>query len=766
MPTGRVPVGERARWAAPVDAPPPPTAFETTPFAAAELDPHLRDALGLYAQLQSGALMLVEQHGDSPACCRWINDAATRILSWDSEDIHGRPLTALLAEGATLPDFLTDRQILTELVLRRADGVPAPVVTIAVPLGLHTGVRVWALSLQEAVLAEEGDLSLLRRPPTDDEARFRDLADQAPIGMVRGEGGVRIDYANDAMVALSGLPEARLLGTGWLALFDDDTRGGLVDAIAAVLAGDEQRLDAAFTNALGVQLRVSVSLVPVQVEARPAGFVATVEDVTEHHRQRQALEDRTLTDELTGLGNRARLSMFMKDLADGEPMPDTHRSGSPERAGDSPASCDLGLLFIDLDGFGALNETHGHVTGDALLRESGIRMSTCVRDGDFVVRLGGDEFVVVLRNAGGERAACAVADRILASLRQPIVIAGTRINVSASIGVSTTDRIEDVKTLLPRADLAMYAAKRGGRGRIETYSSQLDAHAERELTLEDELRITLRDGGLGMAFQPVFSLGRSVSGPRRKGDPPVPTIVGIEALARWNSPVHGTVQPDEFVAVAERTGLVTELGRQMLFGATARLAEWRQRLGVRAPAWVAVNASAAELLDVDFPAQVAEALNHAGLPGNALLVEITETTLLADRARATAQIAALRELGVRIALDDFGSGYCSLGLLADLEVDVIKLDRELINGLSTARGRAVTRAILQLAEELEVDVIAEGVETESQLEILRRDRCRLVQGWLFAKAMPAADVEETFAVAAADAAAHASDAHDVRRQAS
>jgi diguanylate cyclase (GGDEF)-like protein/PAS domain S-box-containing protein len=709
--------------------------FELPAFDTLPIDGHLRDALGLYAQLQSGALMVVEQHADSPACCRWINDAATRMLTWDNADIQGRPLSALLAEGARLPEFLTDRQVLTELVLRRADGLPAPVVTIAVPLGLHGGVKVWALSLQETVLTEEGDLSLLRRPPTDDDARFRDLADQAPIGMVRGEGGVRIDYANDAMVALSGLPEARLLGTGWLALFDDETRGCLVDAVAAVLGGDEQRLEASFTNALGVGLQVSVSFVPVQNDSRPAGFVATVEDITEHHRQRQALEDKALTDELTGLANRARLQLFMKDLA----------------APDRDSSCDLGLLFIDLDGFGGLNETHGHVTGDALLRESGLRMSGCVRDGDLVVRLGGDEFVVVLRNAGGERAACAVADRILASLRQPIVIAGTRINVCASIGVATTDRADEVEALLPRADLAMYSAKKSGRGRIETYSSQLDAGAERELTLEEELRLTLRDGGLGMAFQPVFSLGQLEigSGKSRNRHQPVPTVVGVEALARWTSPVHGMVPPDEFVAVAERTGLVAELGRQMLFGATAQLAEWRQRLGARAPQWVAVNASAAELLDAGFTAQIAEALDHAGLPGNALLVEITETTLLTDRARATAQITALRALGVRIALDDFGSGYCSLGLLADLEVDVIKLDRELINGLTTARGRAVTRAILLLAEELEVAVIAEGVETDAQLEILRGDRCKLVQGWLFARALPAADVESTFGHSAA-----------------
>lgn len=382
----------------------------------------------------------------------------------------------------------------------------------------------------------------------------------------------------------------------------------------------------------------------------------------------------------------------------------------------------LAVLCIALDRFQQVNASLGHPAGDALLRQLAERLRGGLRASDITARLSGDVFAVVLPHCDAQHAADTV-ERLQALLATPVAVAGTALTPSASVGIAMFPADgRDADTLLQRADTAMRQAKRAGRGSFSFFSPEMNRQARERLALEHALRLALRTGGLRLHYQPQVALGSG-------------RLHGVEALARWSHPELGPISPARFVALAEDCGLVAEMGRWALQEACGQLARWRAA-GLAVPA-VSVNLSPTSFHDAELPRGVAATLAQHGLAPRDLTLELTESVLLDTRPATMQTIAAVRALGVRLSVDDFGTGYSSLGYLRRLPVSELKLDRSFVADLETDEAaRALSGAILGIGRSLRLTVVAEGVETRAQQQLLRAQGYPVAQGHLFAPALP------------------------------
>jgi diguanylate cyclase (GGDEF)-like protein len=376
-----------------------------------------------------------------------------------------------------------------------------------------------------------------------------------------------------------------------------------------------------------------------------------------------------------------------------------------------------------------INDSLGHLTGDRLLIAVAERLKSCVRARDTVCRLGGDEFVFLLEDTKDVGEAAVTAQRVLDALKEPFGVGEHELYVVASIGIvlgaSSEDRPED---LLRNADLAMYRAKRRGKARYEVFDRSMNERALKRLQLETDLRRAINNGELRVHYQPKVSL-RDVG------------IVGMEALARWQHPERGLILPDEFIPVAEETGLIFPLGIQVLEEACAQAHRWNAERPADEPLRMNVNLSARQFNRPDLVENVGRILRETGLkPGN-LVLEITESVVMGDVDAAIETLHALKALGVRVALDDFGTGYSSLSYLKRFPVDYLKIDRSFVNGLGDdTEDRGIVATVVDLAHTLGLEAVAEGVETAEQLAHLRALRCELAQGFFFHRPLPAEEV--------------------------
>ena len=436
-------------------------------------------------------------------------------------------------------------------------------------------------------------------------------------------------------------------------------------------------------------------------------------DAIERHAADQALRHRVLHDPLTGLPN--RLS-FVEAL--GEAL-----------RGGAAAGLPVGILFLDLDHFKLINDSLGHHAGDALLGAVAPRLRSHLRPGDVVARFGGDEFGILIDRLAGEAEALAIAERVAAAFQQPFQIDGVEHFVSASIGVAVArDGALDPELLIRDADAAMYRAKESGRARCVMFDAEMRAGATRRLEVERELRHALDRKELELFYQPVVSLGSG-------------EITGLEALVRWRHPERGMLEPSEFVSIAEDSGLIEPIGRWVQERACRRALEWHALRPDARPFDVAVNLSARQVAHRDLPHTVAEIIARTGLDPQHLRLEITESVLVEESATAVASLEALNEIGVRLVLDDFGTGYSSLAYLNRFPFHALKIDRSFVDALGVEQERtAIVEAIIGMARALSLEVIAEGVENEVQLEELRRLGCDYAQGHFFHAAMPDREV--------------------------
>jgi diguanylate cyclase (GGDEF)-like protein len=416
-------------------------------------------------------------------------------------------------------------------------------------------------------------------------------------------------------------------------------------------------------------------------------------------------------DPLTGLANRA---MFLKRLADAALRA---RRGQDSR---------FAVLFLDLDDFKLINDSMGHAAGDEVLVEVSRRLETCIRGGDLVARLGGDEFAVLLERVADVRETAIVAERMQDALRMAMSIRGGEWSTSASIGIALSGTDDTPEHVLRCADLAMYRAKHHGRGRYELYDSAQHRQALSRLQTETELRRAIDREEFELHYQPIVELASG-------------RTIGVEALIRWRHPERGLVLPGTFIPVAEDTGMIVPIGRWVLRNAIAELGRWEQESGISDIA-LSVNLSAREFGQIDLVRAVGDALSSSGLVPERLNLEITESAIFGQHAVALDTVSELRSLGVRIHIDDFGTGYSSLSYLQRLPIDAIKVDRSFVRAIEIEpRSRHVVQSLVSLARGIGLDIIAEGVGSRGQVDMLRTMECSFAQGFHFGKPVPGAE---------------------------
>jgi diguanylate cyclase (GGDEF)-like protein/PAS domain S-box-containing protein len=449
-------------------------------------------------------------------------------------------------------------------------------------------------------------------------------------------------------------------------------------------------------------------------------FALSVHDVTVRRKvesqmleKQQQLDHLAHHDHLTGLPNRLYLAASLPGLLEEAKNTDTM----------------LAVLFLDLDRFKHVNDSRGHETGDKLLKTVAQRVRATVRAQDIVVRMGGDEFVVILRNITGTETVSDTAARITQALAAPMVVDGRTLVTTVSIGVSLYPRDgTDMGELLRHSDTAMYQAKDKGRNNFQLFSPQMDRHLKARIAIESSLRTALQSRQLDVHYQPIVEIETL-------------RVVAMEALLRWKHPSHGYVRPERFVSVAEEAGLIVPIGEFVLQRAFDDVVKWRGAGAQLVP--IAINISAVQLQRSNIVESVSRLTSLHGLAPNMLQIELTESAMFERRearAREVAQdaVAKLRELGVRIAIDDFGKGYSSLSYLKQWRVDTLKIDRSFVRDLVTdASDLAIVSAIIAMARHLHIQVVAEGIEGWPQLEKLRQLGCSYAQGYLFARPCPA-----------------------------
>ena len=382
------------------------------------------------------------------------------------------------------------------------------------------------------------------------------------------------------------------------------------------------------------------------------------------------------------------------------------------------------VMFVDLDRFKLINDSLGHAAGDQLLKEISQRLADCLRASDVVARMGGDEFVVLVQEVDDPEQVNIVARKILTATMRPVMLLGQECRVTGSVGISMYPAdATDEQSLMKCADMAMYKAKDEGKNNYQFFSADIRTHSLERMALETQLRNALERGELSLHYQPQIDIQSNA-------------ITGVEALLRWESPTLGMVSPAQFIPLAEETGFIVPLGRWVLRTACAQSAAW-QRAGLP-PVCVAVNLSARQFAEDGLVEDVAEALRLSGIAPHLLELEITEGMVIASPERALNTLARIKTMGVRLAIDDFGTGYSSLAQLKNFPVDTLKVDRSFIRDLAgNADDRAITEAIISMGKSLSLNVVAEGVETVEQLDILRAGACDEMQGFYFSKAVPA-----------------------------
>jgi len=428
-------------------------------------------------------------------------------------------------------------------------------------------------------------------------------------------------------------------------------------------------------------------------------------------RRQQELAFMATHDALTGLPNRTLIVDRLEQM-----LLRARHSKSPVAA-----------LFIDVDNFKSINDTLGHGAGDQLLQAVAARLDGVVRDVDAVGRIGGDEFVVVAAEMSLLAGPELVAERLLDALKEPIKLGSdeTPVRVTASIGIAAGDRAS-AGELLRDADIAMYRAKWAGRDRYVMFECGMADAVQSRMELEMDLRSALENDEFSLAFQPTFNLSDM-------------SPSGLEALIRWDSPTRGVVQPDDFIPLLEETGLIVSIGRWVLERACAQAAAWREQGHT---VGIAVNVSARQLDSDGIIHDVEHALCGSGLDPGALTLEITETTLMRDADDTVRRLTAIKALGVRVAIDDFGTGYSSLSHLRQFPVDALKIDRSFITGLGhNLEGETLIHTLVQLGKALSIETIAEGIEQQNELSLLREEQCDGGQGFLFARPLDVAETE-------------------------
>ncbi len=618
-----------------------------------------------------------------------VADFKVVALNQGAAEIFGRSIASL--QWQRLGDIVPVRLGVTQRLSSILGCSERAVFELATPRSdettLHLKVEAQAIGdLIAVAMTDVGDIKA-----REDSFRFLFESNPLPMWLVDQESD-RFIAVNEAAVAHYGYSRDAFLARSLPDLSESGARGPAGD-------GHPQR----HLRADGSRIEVTLFERTLAFEGRHALLGAAI-DVTEQRRAEARITHMAHHDALTGLPNR---TLFSIRLA--EAIAEQARTGAG-----------AALLCLDLDKFKFVNDTLGHPAGDALLRVVAERITACLGREDLVARLGGDEFAVLMHNPEGATVA-AVTGRIIEALSRPVRLGDRDCQIGVSVGIARLpEHGTDSDTLLRNADLALYRAKADGGSVAHCFEAAMDGWARSRRRRETDLHETFARGELALAYQPVVDVGSR-------------TIAGFEALLRWHHPVEGAIPPAEFVPLAEETGLIVPIGAWVLRQACAEASLWSD------PVRVAINLSPVQFRDPGLVATVREALALSGLAPHRLELEVTESVLLAASEANVATLHALRDLGVRIAMDDFGTGYCSLSYLQKFPFDKIKIDRAFVSQLGeNPHSTAIVRAVVGLGASLGIVTVAEGVETEAQFAHLRAEGCDEVQGYLFGRPGPAA----------------------------
>jgi diguanylate cyclase (GGDEF)-like protein/PAS domain S-box-containing protein len=636
-----------------------------------------------------------------------VNPAASRLLGRSHQTLLGVALSSVLPALGPLGDLEQVGKRPIDLTLGMAPFHRYCQAHLAPIGGVTVASTGWLLTLHDATSQKLAETAL-----EESERRYRGVVDSLSEIIFQTDANRRLTLLNPAWTAVTGCTVAETLGT-WINDYihpddrrrDDQEAGGLLDG-SKELARYELRF-----------LRQDGDIHWLEVHARPltsaegtiVGITGTLVDVTDRKLLAEQLLHRAFHDALTGLANR---TLFIERV--------THTLARAGRVATAHA-----VLFLDLDNFKKVNDSLGHAAGDDLLRGVAHRLVSSVRGSDTVARLGGDEFAILLEDLVQQDHAFTTTERILETLREPILVQGKEVFVGASIGVTLLSRnVDSADTLLRNADIAMYAAKRQGRGRYVVFSDGMDTATRHRLELEADLYRAIGRDELVAMYQPTVEVGTG-------------RIIGAEALVRWQHPTRGLIHPAEFIGIAEETGLIVAIGKWVLQKACRDGRRWQKSNPSHAGLSVAVNISARQLQDAQLVEDVAAILEECLLDPASLILEITESVAMRNTEATIARLGALKALGVRLAIDDFGTGYSSLSYLQRFPIDILKIDRAFVKGIAeNDDDEALAHTIVQLARTLRLKTVAEGIETNEQLERLRALGCDYGQGYYFARPMP------------------------------
>ena len=555
---------------------------------------------------------------------------------------------------------------------------------------------------------EETERTALRQS----EERFRALTEQSTDIIFITDPSGQIKYASPSVQTVLAVHGDSLVGTSMIErVHPDDFAKTMSTGLRAISYSQNSIIEFRLRHADGRWLHFESVVRNLIDHENIGGIVYNARDITERKHAQEELLFNATHDALTGLPNRA---LFLGRL---ESVVDRMKRHSEQAAA---------VLFVDIDDFKVVNDCYGHATGDALIKEVSKRLRECLRSEGTIARLGGDEFTVLVEDVADPSDAIRVAQRIQSSFMQPFLLDGLEVFKSTSIGIALTSPDRSAEAILQNADIAMYRAKDQGKACSELFDRTMHEQVMNRLLLEAKLRYALQNLELTLHYQPIVAVDTG-------------TVQGFEALLRWQPSESDSIPPSTFVPVAEQCGLIVPISAWVLKAACLEAARWRKSYPADPPLYVAVNISAKHFSHAGFIGHVKDALEESGIDPQCLTIELTETLAMNDVATTYQTMSQLRSLGVKLSIDDFGTGYSSLSYLRRFPVDTLKVDQSFVKTMD-AENYAIVTTIIGLAHNLELKVVAEGVETTDQHQLLALAGCGSAQGYFFAEPMTAKDV--------------------------
>ena len=542
---------------------------------------------------------------------------------------------------------------------------------------------------------------------------FKELFTSSPLGIIIVDPDGTVMDANQSFTALFGHSSDAICGKQYHSLL---IPAHLMEEATAmfktVMKGQTIQRETLRLDEHRRPIHVSILVYPITVKNVIMGAYYIYSDISQRKEYENQLTHQAFHDALTGLPNRILFSERLQSALRRQSRNRNHA---------------FAAMMLDMDRFKKINDTLGHQAGDAFLMEVARRLKACFRSADTVSRLGGDEFGIIVEDYLHPREVVTVAKRIIRHLADPFIIAGQEIRSSASIGIviKAQDHI-DAESIMRDADIAMYRAKEFGTGRFKVFTEKMRSRVVRESELEQELHIALQNCELAVYYQPIVTVENE-------------SLMGFEALVRWDNPRCGMISPAEFIPVAEDTGQIVAIGRYVLKTACEQMARWRASSSTHRYLTISVNVSAGQFRHAELVRFVAETLSETGLPAECLKLELTESALMKDVKASVKIMEDLKRMGVQIVVDDFGTGYSSLSYIQRFPIDGLKIDRSFISGDSHWNNSRIVQTIISLARIIGVGVVAEGVEDRAQLDMLRKFECEFAQGYLFSKPLPEKD---------------------------